>query len=583
MKKKLTALCMVLAMLAALLTGCGSSGSQSTSPELTPAQTSAAEEAPESAAEPSDAQDLETSPELEETEATTDVNTDRTSGGKPANLLPLTTEPVTLSLFASTNSNVTNVIGELGNHQVYQKAEELTGVQIDWKVYMTESADTNFSLMLASGELTDMIRYGATSYPNGLAGALEQEQIVNLTQYLEEYAPSYHNILEIDTQINLDVRTDDGDVLGFYQIYSQDGGYDISIARGPMMRQDLLDALGVGAPTTYEELTEILLAFKTEFDLSDPIWVGNSGFSDDSALIGGYDVTNGFYQIDGTVHYGPLETGFEAYLTMMHDWYETGILNYDFISYDDNPNSPDNEALKYSGQAGMHYSSGSSMDNYNNDSTSEDADFYLTAVPFIGGADGINHFGQDTFAVKPMGCMTVTTSCENVELAIAWCDFWYSDTGSLLSNYGIEGQTFTYDDNGMPHWTDFVTNNPDGVSYVVCRQVYLTLTQQPGIYSMDMELEQLSDNGKRAIEIWNASADGAYLIPNTYSMTAEESEELSAILSDINTLNEESWTKFITGDKSLDEYESYVQSLYQMNIERAIEIYQSALDRYFDR
>jgi putative aldouronate transport system substrate-binding protein len=448
---------------------------------------------------------------------------------------------------------------------------------------MQESADTNFSLMMASGDLTDLIRYGATGYPNGLSGALEQDQIVNLTSYLADYAPSYNYILEVDDQINLDVRTDDGDVLGFFQIYSQDGGYDISIARGPVMRQDLLDDLGVDVPTTYDELTDVLLAFKTEYDLSDPIWIGNSGFSDDSALIGGYDVTNGFYQIDGQVHYGPLEDGFEDYLTMMHSWYEAGILNSDFISYEDNPNSPTNEGLKYSGQAGMHYCSGSNMDNYNNDSTCEDPDFQLVAVPFIAGKDGINHFGQDTFAVKPMGCMTVTTGCKNVELAIEWCDFWYSDAGSMLSNYGIEGQTFEYDDEGQPHWTEFVTNNPDGVSYVVCRQVYLTLTQQPGIYNMDMELERLSDNGKNAIEVWNASADGAYLITSCYSMDADESEELSAILSDINTLNDESWIKFITGDKSLDEYDAYVEMLYSMNIERAIEIYQDALDRYYAR
>ena len=572
MKQKIPALLLILTLLCSLLAGCGTQPS-SDAPTSEPSSVSQAEptQAPASEA-PSILEVPDSSAEEPDVPAE-----------KPANPLPLADGNATLTMFATTNSNVTDVIGDLNNHQIYQEAEKLTGVHIDIQAYTMENGATNFSLMMASGDLTDLIRYGANGYTNGLAGALEQEQIVDLTDYLSEYAPSYNYILEADNQINLDVRTDNGKVLGFYQLYSQDGRYDISIARGPVMRKDLLDDLGREAPTTYEELTDILTAFKTKYDLSDPIWIGNSGFSDDSALIGGFDTTNTFYQVDGQVKYGPLDDGFRDYITMVSQWYANGILNRDFVSYEDNPNSPTNEALKYSGQAGMHYCSGSNMDNYNNGSTSEDPDFNLVAVSFIGGADGINHFGQDTFAVKPMGCMTVTTGCENVETAIKWCDFWYSDTGSQLSNYGLEGQTFEYDDNGNPHWTDFVTNNPDGVSYVVCRQVYLTLTQQPGIYNMDMELEQLSDNGKAAIEIWNSSADGAYLITSCYSMTAEESESLSAILSDINTLNNECWTKFITGDKPLSEFDAYLSQLKDMGIEEAISIYQSTLDRYYAR
>ncbi len=578
MRYKITALLLALTLICGLLSGCGGAASEVQS--SVPAETASAE--PDTTPEPVENPEEENQ-ELSALEAEASVEEVAIPEEKPANPLPLADGDVTLTMFATTNSNVTDVIGDLNNHQIYQEAEKMTGVHIDIQAYTMENGATNFSLMMASGDLTDLIRYGANGYSNGLAGAEEQEQIVNLTEYLETCAPSYNYILNADQQINLDVRTDDGQVLGFYQIYSQAGGYDISIARGPMMRQDLLEALGKDAPTTFDELTEILRAFKTEYDLSDPIWLGNSGFSDDSALIGGYDTTNTFYQVDGQIKYGPLDKGFRDYLTMVHGWYEEGILNRDFISYEDNPNSPANEALKYSGQAGMHFSSGSNMDNYNTNPTSEDPDFNLVAVPFIGGADGINHFGQDTFAVKPMGCMTVSTNCQEVETAIAWCDFWYSDAGSQLSNYGIEGQTFEYDDQGQPHWTEFVTNNPDGVSYIVCRQVYLTLTQQPGIYNMDMELERLSDNGKKAIETWNASADGAYIITNSYSLTAEESEELGAILSDVNTLNDECWTKFITGDKSLDEFNAYVQQLKDMNISRAIEIYQGALDRYYAR
>ncbi len=48
---------------------------------------------------------------------------------------------------------------------------------------------------------------------------------------------------------------------------------------------------------------------------------------------------------------------------------------------------------------GMHYCSGSNMDNYSTNPTSDDPDFQLVAVPFIGSKDGINH-SENTETVR---------------------------------------------------------------------------------------------------------------------------------------------------------------------------------------
>ena len=49
--------------------------------------------------------------------------------------------------------------------------------------------------------------------------------------------------------------------------------------------------------------------------------------------------------------------------------------------------------------------------------------------------------------------VVITPDCENVELAARYLDFWYSEAGILLSNFGKEGVSYTMV-NGVPTFTD---------------------------------------------------------------------------------------------------------------------------------
>ena len=56
--------------------------------------------------------------------------------------------------------------------------------------------------------------------------------------------------------------------------------------------------------------------------------------------------------------------------------------------------------------------------------------------------------------------MFITTSCEDPVLAAKWLDFLYSKDGELLLWYGIEGESYELDEEGMPQYTDVVFDNP---------------------------------------------------------------------------------------------------------------------------
>lgn len=64
------------------------------------------------------------------------------------------------------------------------------------------------------------------------------------------------------------------------------------------------------------------------------------------------------------------------------------------------------------------------------------------------------------------------------------------------------------------------------------------------------------------------------------SLTPEEQDEYSKIKSEIRTYVDEMKAKYIMGKESLDSYDTFVENLKKMKAERAVEIMQTAYERY---
>ena len=176
--KKITAMLLALVLAFGLLSGCSDgSSAASSAPEPAKQETaSASEQAPAVSEEA--VQEASSEPEASSSEETVEEEVYE---------LPLTTDGETLTMFAITNSNVTDNIGELGNHQIYVEAEKITGVNVDIQAVMQEVANDQFSLVIASGDWPDMVR--SANYPAGLTSAFEEEIVVDMANYLE-YTPT---------------------------------------------------------------------------------------------------------------------------------------------------------------------------------------------------------------------------------------------------------------------------------------------------------------------------------------------------------------------------------------------------------
>ena len=83
---------------------------------------------------------------------------------------------------------------------------------------------------------------------------------------------------------------------------------------------------------------------------------------------------------------------------------------------------------------------------------------------------------------------------------------------------------------------------------------------------------------KDAIDLWGTTLASRHQLPTLYP-SATFSSELDTIMRRIIPYEEEMVIHFITGEKPLEEIISFIETLREMGIERAVEIMQISLDR----
>ena len=87
---------------------------------------------------------------------------------------------------------------------------------------------------------------------------------------------------------------------------------------------------------------------------------------------------------------------------------------------------------------------------------------------------------------------------------------------------------------------------------------------------------------QKAMVLWSDNDAGSTLPPRMLN-TAEESEEINNSITEIETFVEEKTYQFIMGTESMEHYDSFLEQLKTLNIDRVLELKQEAYDRYQSR
>ena len=551
--KKLVALLLSLALVLSL-GACGGNGGSSTSSEASPSSTTeesgaAAESGDESQAETAETGEFQ---------------------------LPIVDEPTTLSYFVADDSNAAIMTTDWNDNEFYQEMERRTGVHLEFEMVSSADYQTNFNLMIASGNLADMIYVGASYYAEGVDAAIDDGYFLDLTDLVDEYMPNYERIRTSDVQYELLSTTDSGRLGAVYELRQSKQGPWL----GLWIRQDWLDDLGLETPVTFDDYHEVLTAFKNEKGATAPLILNFSGSDGEfGTMSGGLNVLNS-WQLDetGKVNFGPYMDAWKEYVTIMHQWYTEGLIDPDFMATDERTADMAKVVTGASGVFAALYTMPSVYE-----AASEDPNMNLAPVnpPVMNEGDEGHIRLRDSYT---SGNTAISADSENWEVALRWLDYLYTEEGALLANYGVEGDTFEFDENGKPVFTDKILNNENG--WTMTQTVASYLCPSAGIANWSdwtRELAGVPEKDQACYDVWSEFSDD-WRLPSSVTLTQDESTERAALYADISTIVKEQTAQFISGALDIESnWDAYISALEASGMERAIEITQAAYDRYLAR
>ncbi len=607
MKTKLLALLLMAAMLLTVCVGCGNDTAVSSASSKE--EVSAEPEVPATEDEEVPQEDSQEAPAPVEEEGSADftqANANNDFSGYKEMLkglttsLPVVEDEVTLSYFLGYETAGLKYIdgGTLDNQQVWKWLQENTGVTFDLTVVDKANESDKFNLMIASGDYTDM--FSIANYAAGAEAAYEEEVIIELTDYIEEYMPNYWTIINSDQKIYDEVQ-DANMNLVIYPIKDEvanPGGL------GTFIRMDWLEELDLEVPQTYEELTDVLRAFKTEKGATEPMSLFSTVSLQNGLLMGGFGASaelsanamgtnyaNSFYQVDGEVVYGATQEGTRKYLSWLHDLYEEELINFENMqNRETNPFGELNATAAANGSTGYIFSNQPFGGNYSAMAASQFGDENCNWWPVQDVAEEkgqtIPFYEENTLVDTSAAQISISTQCDDVEAALQFLDFGYSYEGALMYNFGFQKGS----GEGTYETWDYVDGKPtfDGDALA---QVADTTNIASGIVStkdlagivVDTRLSfEFGERELSCFSAWSTNKNTSNNLGSDVTLTAEEGTDASAIYSDIITHVGTCALQFINGDLDINDdavWDDYVATVEAMNIAELTDIIQTAYDR----
>ena len=461
---------------------------------------------------------------------------------------------------------------------MYKEREEKSGVHIEFIHPPVGQEGEQFNLMIASRELPDFIEYNHwPAYPGGPDKAVTDNVIYRLNDIIDKNAPNFKAALESNDEWRRQSMTDNGTIYAFPALNT--GKY--RTFGGMLIRDDWLKELGLEMPETIDEWENVLTAFKEKKGASAPMTGQSTLFAAGgyvSHFNNAYNVSKGVYREGDTVKYGPTEPAYKDWITKMNEWYEKGLIDKDFAT---NATSAA-DAKILNGDSGVVFGFlGGGLGKYL--SAKEGENFSLTGAPMpVMNKGDVAHFPPLENEVKSP-YLAITTACKDPESAAEWVDYWYTEEGFDMTNFGVEGLSYNMVD-GKHVYTDVILNNPEGLSVAEAQALYFRagvgFNQHEEYLMQSYKYPQQLDS----LKIWSEITEESkkYALP-MLTYTTEEADEIAVLATDIGTTVEENIVKFVIGQYDMSQWDTFQQQLKDIGVDRYIEIQQAALERYLNR
>lgn len=464
-------------------------------------------------------------------------------------------------------------------YPVELEARRLTGISLIDQTMGSNTTESEeaMNLLLAMGDMPDIVGGHLIQQPVNQFGP--EGAFLPLNDLVREHAPNIQAFWDENPDLQQAISAYDGNY--YYIPYLPDGEF----GRAWFIRQDWLDALGLEQPQNVDELYATLVAFRDD----DP---NGNGEADEipyfarqweevnrlltlwDARSSGSDTYHDFYLTDaGQIAHPYAQDAYRVGLSNIAQWYEEGLIDPEIFTR----GSSSRDYLLSENLGGVTHDWFASTSGYNSALVETVPGFNF--IPFLPPASsgGVRMEEHRRIPIKPDG-WAISYSNEHVIETIQYFDFWFTEEGRNLSNFGVEGRTWNMVD-GEPVYTDEVLNSDQAVN----SQMYLEGAQIQRGYWQDYryEWQWTAQAAREGIELYGAND---LLVDQFLGVAFNQDEQAiyDRYWPSIRTYMLERQQAWILGSGNVEEdWADYIETLNDMGYDQVIEVMNSAYARQY--
>ncbi|WP_105615251.1 extracellular solute-binding protein [Vallitalea okinawensis] len=488
------------------------------------------------------------------------------------------TKSVSIFLPSMTDDN-----GELV--YVLQKAQEVTGIEI-----IAHSGNTaeysKLDTSIAAGDIPDAI---ALTNAFAMETYIETGMLVDLTDLINEHAPNIKAYFDANPEAKTQATWKDGKIYNIpsYNV-DESSTSDVFLIREDWMKEyrEANNKQDGWMPITLEELEEVFAYWKSVdpnrvcfFDRRDLDSKSHIAGPNILGLVGAHYLF--YYDSNGDVQFGAFQEEFKDGLTLLRRWVEAGYIDPDLPggTKSDLKNKREQLWSAEGSLGGMTYTSSESVLNYGY--SMDDAGnkvyyvdgFELTAwEPAAGWVWSTN---DEPFAKRGLA---ITSTAQDPVTAIKFLDFWFTEEGIELKNFGVEGETYEIIDGDKKLKEEFST--PEVFTPMFIRTSEFGLTGDTIISGGEVDpalaaVREINNPYTRVLNDTNWFRTGINTL-DTHEL-AEYTELMSQIRLEIDTLI----IGILTGKSTIEkDYDAFVERIYALGYENVEELAIKAWEAY---
>ena len=449
----------------------------------------------------------------------------------------------------------------------FQRMQEKTGVSFELRQYTdAEKWQARKDELMTGKDLPDVL-FKAELGNDEVRDLYRDGYIIDLKPYLETYAPDLWKLLQEHPEWEKAITMADGAIPALPAINTLQSNDAMWINTA------WLNRLKLEMPTTADELTEVLRRFKTD----DP----NGNYQQDEvplAFLGMWElrflghafgiIDNDYYvaEKDGVVTSSLTTDGNRAFLTWLHQLWTEGLLDKDGFSTTDTLRKITDEkaAIPY----GLILTS------------TPLTILPQTALEQYAMMDPLVYEGKQVYRDLTgdliRGTFAITSSCKEPEKLITWVNYLYTEEGRQLAYYGVEGEDYLWNEDGMWEWNaplETVAND------ILPNHTISEGGTAPGYENARFQLLYRDEATRTAVTALNRLKQYAVIPYPPVTLDAETEKRVAEIQNDLSRYAERTMARFVTGDIELtdENWEQFCNTVEEKGLQEMIDIWQKAI------